>query len=105
MSALVNHENYNCTVTTADGREFNVYANWLHNNQLDQWKGWTCDAGATRILIDKDFNVFSGECFNDILGNAASDFNLLESSICKKDRCTGCTDDLAVKKEAPKGLI
>ena len=72
--------------------------NWLHNEQLDHWQGWSCEAGATRLLIDKDFEVYSGECKNDSLGNALAGFDLLESSICKQDRCTGCTDDLIVAK-------
>jgi len=96
---LSNHENYNCRVTTESGEEFLVYANWIHNEQLDNWKGWQCEAGATRLLIDKDFGIYSGECKNDYLGNALTDFQLSEHTICKQDRCTGCTDDLIVAKQ------
>jgi len=93
-----NQENYNCRITTDTGEEYLVYANWLHNERLDNWQGWHCEAGATRLLIDKDLKVHSGECKNDLLGNALSEFNLNKETICKQDRCTGCTDDLIVAK-------
>lgn len=95
---MQNHKNYNCRVTTELSEEFLVYANWIHNEQLDNWKGWQCEAGASRLMIDKNFNVYSGECKNDSLGNALTDFTLLEHTVCKQDRCTGCTDDLIVAK-------
>ena len=98
MKELTNHENYNCRAITESGEEFLIYANWLHNNQLDSWRGWQCGAGATRLMIDKNFDIYSGECKNDYLGNALTDFQLLEHTICKQDRCTGCTDDLIVAK-------
>lgn len=94
-----NHENYNCKIELEDNSEFFIYANWLHNNNLDNWKNWKCEAGATRIYIDKNLNVWSGECKNDFLGNIDSGWNLFEShSICEQDTCTGCTDDLLIKK-------
>ena len=96
-----NHENYNCRITTDTGEEYLVYANWLHNEQLDNWKGWSCEAGATRILINKDLKIYSGECKNDYLGSAVERFSILENTICKQDRCTGCTDDLIVTKKLP----
>jgi len=96
-----NHSNYNCHITTNDGREYSIYANWLHNNNLDQWFGWKCFAGSERILIDKDFNVYGGECKNDFLGNALTEFDLLESTTCNQSQCTGCTDDLMVTKQLP----
>ena len=94
-----NQENYNCTVTTDQGNSYKVYANWIHNNQLDHWQGWECHAGATRLYMDKTFNVWSGECKNDHLGNALTDFDLLDHTVCKQPTCTGCTDDLVVTKK------
>ena len=35
-----NQENYNCRITTDTGEEYLVYANWLHNERLDNWQGW-----------------------------------------------------------------
>lgn len=97
---LENQSNYNCKVTTDTGDEYLLYANWLHNNQLDNWNGWQCDAGVTRILIDKHLNVHSGECLNDFLGNALTDFTIKDTNICKRLTCTGCTDDLLTQKKA-----
>jgi hypothetical protein len=94
-----NHQNYNCKITLESGEEYLIYANWLHNNGLDNWKGWSCEAGATRLFIDKDFNAYGGECKNDYLGSVLDDFNILDKTICTKDRCTGCTDDLIVAKK------
>lgn len=98
MSKFSNHKNYNCKVVTDQGNEYSVYANWIHNEKLDNFKDWNCNAGITRISIDKNLEVFSGECKNDYLGNAISGFDLNQQTICKRERCTGCTDDLIVKK-------
>ena len=73
----------------------------LKNNQLDNWQGWQCEAGATRLFIDKDFSTYGGECKNDYLGSALDGFTILDTTICKKIRCTGCTDDLIVAKNLP----
>jgi len=92
------HENYNCEITLADGRQYRVYANWLHNERLDNWQGWHCAAGSQRIYIDRNLQVFGGECLNDTLGSALGRFDLLTKTICKRPTCTGCTDDLMVEK-------
>jgi hypothetical protein len=94
-----NHSNYNCVVTTESGHTYHVYANWIHNNGLDHWQGWQCHAGSTRLYIDKNLQVFGGECCNDHLGSALGDFELLPYTICKQSTCTGCTDDLMVAKQ------
>ena len=99
MSEFSNHENYNCRILLDDGQEYLVYANWLHNEHLDNWKGWSCDAGKTRFYIDANLDVYGGECQNDYLGNAIDGINILDNgTTCKQDRCNGCTDDLAVAK-------
>lgn len=95
---MIKHDNYNCQVTDDQGQEHLVYANWLHNEHLDNWLGYCCDAGHTRFHIDKNFDVWSGECKNDYLGNALSDWSPKTDTICKRITCTGCTDDLIVKK-------
>lgn len=97
MNNLSNQENYNCRVTTDSGEEFLIYVNWLHNNYMDSWSGWSCQAGAKRLLIDKDLKIYGGECKNDFLGTTDS-FDLLDSTICQQKTCTGCTDDLMVEK-------
>lgn len=102
LKPFENHENYNCQITFDDGTQYLIYANWMRNNDLHNWKGWHCEAGATRILIDKNLNIWSGECENDRLGNVQEGWNLLpEHSTCRRDHCTGCTDDLLTAKWKP----
>ena len=98
MIKFENHENYNCEITLDDGKTFKIYANWLHNNDLDHWKGWTCYAGSTRLYIDKNLNVWGSECGNDNLGHALTGFNMVDHTVCRQETCTGCTDDLVTKK-------
>ena len=105
MSDIENHNNYNCRVTLESGEQYQVFSNWIHNQGLDHWRNWICHAGNKRLHIDKDFNVFGGECRNDHLGSAIGNFEMLDNTICRKDRCTGCTDDLMVEKRAPGDSI
>lgn len=93
-----NHKNYNCEITLDSGEQFKVYANWLHNNELDYWQGWNCQAGSRRLYIDKDLKVYSAVCQNDLLGSALDHFDLLDSTVCRQSRCNGCTDDLMLSK-------
>ena len=100
-----NHLYYNCEITLANDEKYWVDANYIHNSQFDQWKGWSCNAGFRRLSIDKDFNVYSGECHNDYLGNLKTKWAPLdEPTTCKQQRCTGCTDDLLISKQAPLGV-
>lgn len=98
MKNWTDHENYNCRVTFEDGTERLVYANWLHNEKIDHWSGWTCMAGSQRLYIDKNLEVYSGECHNDHLGSSIAGFKTLDHTICRQEVCSGCTDDLAVTK-------
>ena len=99
------HINYNCNIVTDAGTTANVYANWIHNNKLDCWSGWECDAGFNRIHIDEKLNVFGGECLNDAMGNINDGWDMLDApTICKRDRCTGCTDDLIQFKKERKNV-
>ena len=97
---------YNCSIKLSNGETYNVSANWIHNQQLDFWEGWECAAGHDRLHIDSDFTVLSGECFNDNLGNLLTGWKLFDrSTICKKKRCTGCTDDLLIFKKESKRCL
>jgi hypothetical protein len=99
--SLTNHDNYNCCATTQQGQQYLLYANWLHNNGLDHWQGWHCQAGTKRLHIDKNLQVYSGECLNDHLGSALDGFDLLDDgTVCQRPRCTACTDDLLVEKHS-----
>lgn len=75
-----------------------VYANWIHNEKLDLWRGYHCDAGLTRFYIDKNFDIWSGECQNDHLGNVLDTWTTKPNNRCQRDRCLGCTDDLLTRK-------
>lgn len=99
-----NHENYNCEIVTESGKSYRVYANWLHNESLDHWQGWECSAGSSRLYVDKNLQVWGGECRNDSLGHALTDFQILNSTICKKNVCGGCTDDLVISKKRIKNV-
>lgn len=97
---IENHVNYNCEVTLTTGETYKIYANWMHNNAYDTWRGWHCAAGQDRIFINSNLDVFSGECRNEKLGNIKTGWKLNnDKSICVRDRCTGCTDDLISEKE------
>ena len=98
MLSMIKHENYNCQATDEQGQEHLVYANWMHNQGLDTWQGWHCNAGHTRFYIDKNFDIWSGECKNDYLGNALKEWRPKNDTVCKQATCTGCTDDLITKK-------
>ena len=99
---LPNHSNYNCKVTTSNGEESLIYANWLNNEHQNFWKDWHCQVGTERFYIDQDLQVFSGECKNNYLGSILSDFEPLPNGTkCSRDRCNGCTDDLMTAKHHP----
>ena len=99
MNQFENHSNYNCKIILESGKEYLVYANWIHNQNLDHWVGWKCNAGHTRFNIDKNFDIWSGECKNDYLGNLLTSWNIQTDTVCKQQTCTGCTDDLLTKKQ------
>jgi MoaA/NifB/PqqE/SkfB family radical SAM enzyme len=103
LNKFENHSNYNCTVITDNNEKFNVFADWMHNEKLDQWQGWQCDAGRTRLYISKHGDVYSGACRNDFLGNVFNgSFKInKQPTECKRSRCTSCTDDLMVAKQKP----
>lgn len=94
---LKDDKHYNCIVRDDQDLEYRIYANQMHNLGLDLFKGWSCDAGVDRILIDVDGSIWNGECFDKQLGTW-DDWRLLDSHVCRRDRCTGCTDDLMTRK-------
>ena len=98
-----NQQYYNCEIILNTDNTYQVAANWIHNNQLDNWYGWECDAGHNRLVIDADLTIYSGECLNDNLGNIKTGWSLLTApTTCQQIRCTGCTDDLLQHKREIK---
>ena len=98
---MIEHSNYNCKIVDDTGQEHRVYANWMHNEGLDNWQGWRCDSGHTRFYIDKNFEIWGGECRNDHLGNVLGNWDIKTDSVCNQPTCTGCTDDLIATKYQP----
>lgn len=98
MNNFENHPNYNCEITLDTGETYRVFADWIHNEDLDHWQNWHCEAGNTRFYIDKNFDVWSGMCKNDYLGNALDTWDPKSDVLCKRSRCSSCTDDLMVGK-------
>lgn len=97
MTEFSDHENYNCRITLKSGDSYQINANWLRNEGLDRWRNWHCKAGVTRLLIADD-QVYSGECRNQHLGTI-DNWKLEETfTICNRESCTGCADDLMVEK-------
>lgn len=98
---LVESEMSDCTVVLKDGTKIDVNSYDLFNKDLYHFKGWTCAAGTDSILVESDFQVWSGICRNDNLGNLFDDnFNLLQSpTVCTKDQCTTCPTDLINAKK------
>lgn len=95
-----NHKNYNCKITLSNGEEYFVYGNWIHNQDLDHWYSWDCNAGLDRLSIEADFSVYGGECKNDYLGNINSNWDILDKPTkCKRATCIGCVDDLIISKK------
>lgn len=97
INLMKNDLNYNVKVVF-ENSEALVYATKLHNEKLDYWQGWECAAGVNGIYIYED-KVFGGECCNDQLGTTDC-WNLIENyTICKRERCSGCTTDLMQAKQ------
>lgn len=83
----------------SDQSTYLIDANTMHNESLDSWKGWKCNAGYKRLAITPDGVVLSGECRNDYLGQLDGDWDILPGpTTCKRERCTGCTNDLMAEK-------
>lgn len=98
MSSYENHKNYNSKITLDSGEEYFVYVNWLHNNDLDHWKGWSCDAGVTHFFVNKNYDIWDGMCKNAYLGNILKEWSPLTHNVCMLETCTGCTADLSSRK-------
>lgn len=96
----IKDKNYNARATYDDGSEDLVFVNNLSNRAEDYFEGWLCKSGVTSIYIYQN-EVWGGECRNDRLGTL-DDWELLtQDTVCKTERCYGCTTDmLQAKKKA-----
>jgi hypothetical protein len=98
---LVESKTADCTVVLKDGTRIDVNSWDLFNKDLHHFKGWACTAGTDSIIVESDFQVWSGVCRNDNLGNLFDDdFSLLQTpTVCTKDQCTTCPADLINNKK------
>lgn len=94
--------NYNVKITNSDGYDAFVFAQRLHNENLDHWQGWQCKAGVHSIYIYES-EIYGGECRNDQLGHFGDWQMIKDWTVCQRERCGGCTTDLMQeKREIPK---
>lgn len=93
-------EFYNITVEYDNGETDQTYATRLNFLKLNCFTGWNCYAGAYRINIASNGQVYSGECYNDDLGSLVDgSFQIRsEPTICKLATCTGNPDDIMMHK-------
>lgn len=100
MSRLKPDKNFNAIAYYDNGQQVRVYGQQLHNQGMDHWRGWQCDAGYNRIFVFPNGDIYGGECRNDYLGNINNEFKLLDQpTTCGLDRCSSCTSDLIVAKK------
>lgn len=92
-------KNYNTKITLENQEEYYIFADRLHNENLDFWQGWKCSSGSTTIIIDPNLDVYGSMCRNDYLGNLKNNFKILNDyTICKLPECVNCTTDLMITK-------
>lgn len=100
MTKLKDDGNYNCTVFYDNGDHSNIFSTALNTNRLDNFNGWQCEAGFSRIYVHSDGTVWSSECNNDYLGSLKDEsFGLLKgAAVCKQARCVTSADELMLRK-------
>lgn len=100
----VPEEHYNnITVYYDDGTSVKTYATRLRFLGVDKFEGWACHSGVHRICVTPDSTVYSGECYNDVMGKLDDDsFKLFDRPMpCKFKTCTNNPDNLMINKQAP----
>jgi hypothetical protein len=100
MTKLVKNEYCNATVTLKDNSTVDVAVSQLCEKDLNNFKGWYCAAGMDQIYINESLTVYSGQCYNDNMGNLMDEnFKLFDNpTICKQESCGSCTSDLYTRK-------
>jgi len=98
---IENEIHYNCIVIDTENVEHRVNSKQLYVKKLNAFKDWFCNVGIDRISIEKDL-VYGGECRNDFLGTVDNWELLKEPTICKREFCTACSQDLLISKNIDK---
>ena len=100
MSLTVQHKiNYNVSVIDDAGVEHLCHANDLQEWNIHHWQNWKCRAGVDYLYVTENGDAWGSQCQNDYLGNVYEGITMLEDhTVCHQLRCTGCTNDLTVRK-------
>jgi len=78
-----------------------MHANDIIKLKMNNFKGWTCNAGLESLMINWDGEVYRATCrVGDSLGNIYNgDFNIpTEPIVCTRNWCT-CEADIPLTKE------
>jgi hypothetical protein len=97
---LTKSDNYNAIVHFEDNTHIKLYANELKNNNLANFKGWSCSSGHVQAYLDSEGNVWSCTRRNKFLGTV-DDFKLLtreNPNVCEQESCSGTTPNLMTYK-------
>jgi len=70
-------------LTYEDGSTKNVSKNFVLINNLNNFKGWTCNLGVDTIFINFDGSIGS-VCGNSLLGFKSGDYNLYDAELPSK---------------------
>jgi MoaA/NifB/PqqE/SkfB family radical SAM enzyme len=100
------HKFYRNTVTETmkptsaflDGKKIDFHE--FKVNKKEDFSGWTCKAGITRLWIKANGDIYRASCSNDAkIGNIFFDTDIfdLEPTVCKTKVCP-CRDDIVVEK-------
>jgi len=87
----------NCIVDDAA----HIHANDIIKLKMNNFKGWTCNAGLESLMINWDGEVYRATCrVGDSIGNIYSeDFNIpTKPIVCTRNWCT-CEADIPLTKE------
>ena len=81
-----------------DGKKIDFHELKLFNRE--DFRGWTCKAGITRLYIKANGDIFRASCGNDPkIGNINFDTDVFDlvPTLCKTKVCP-CKDDLVIEK-------
>lgn len=90
----------NCVIDNGKLGEQVIHANDVIKLHLNQYKGWTCNAGLESLMINWDGDVHRATCrVGDSLGNIYKDTFVVptEPVVCTRDWCT-CAADIPLTK-------
>jgi len=90
-----------CVVENNDGTPVFFHCNDIIKNKLNNFKGWSCNAGLESLMINWDGEVHRATCrVGGSLGNIYQGTFVIPSEpiICTRDWCT-CAADIPLTKE------